>query len=108
MVHIHWPINRNQKSDLSKSYIDSEGFQIDPAKYHPTIFLFVLLLILACILLFTNLTAPPIYIVDEARNAQCAKEMMQHHNWIIPTFNGQLRPENLCGAYPEYLVRQDG
>lgn len=109
MAHTHRPII--QKPHLSKSYIDNKGFQIDPAKYQPAIFLFILLFILVCILLFSNLGAPPIYIVDEARNAQCAKEMMQHHNLIIPTFNGQLRTDKpplsyyfMIGAYKMFGV----
>jgi 4-amino-4-deoxy-L-arabinose transferase-like glycosyltransferase len=32
------------------------------------------------------------YILDEARNAQAAREMMNNHEWIVPTFNGELRP----------------
>lgn len=46
----------------------------------------------AAILLFIRLNEPPIYILDEARNAQCAKEMMQNSDWITPTFNDELRP----------------
>ncbi len=33
----------------------------------------------------------PLYILDEVRNAQCAKEMLQRNDWIVPTFNGELR-----------------
>lgn len=51
----------------------------------------LLLFILAAILLFTGLGASTIYILDEARNAQAAREMMQHNEWVVPTFNGELR-----------------
>ncbi len=48
--------------------------------------------LLAFLLLF-RLGATPIYILDEAKNAQCAKEMMQSNNLIVPTFNGELRTD---------------
>lgn len=33
----------------------------------------------------------PLWIYDEARNAECAREMWERHDWIVPTFNGELR-----------------
>ena len=54
---------------------------------------FVLISFLLCILLFQGLGSPSIYILDEARNAQCAKEMEQNGTFIIPTFNGKLRTD---------------
>jgi len=30
---------------------------------------------------------------DEAKNAECAREMMLRHDWIVPTFNGELRTD---------------
>jgi 4-amino-4-deoxy-L-arabinose transferase-like glycosyltransferase len=39
------------------------------------------------------LGATPVYILDEAKNAQCAREMMESNNWIVPTFNGVLRTD---------------
>ena len=54
---------------------------------------FLYLLALLPILLFFHLGASPIYILDEAKNAQCAREMLQNHNWIVPTFNGELRTD---------------
>lgn len=41
--------------------------------------------------LFFNLGNAPIYILDEARNAQCAWEMRQQHQFITPLFNNELR-----------------
>ena len=54
---------------------------------------FVLISFLLCILLFQGLGSPSIYILDEARNAQCAKEMEQNGTFIVPTFNGKLRTD---------------
>lgn len=51
-----------------------------------------LFVLLAFVLLF-RLGATPIYILDEAKNAQCAREMMESNNWIVPTFNGELRTD---------------
>lgn len=42
--------------------------------------------------LFVQLSFPHIYILDEAKNAQCASEMLQTHK-IVPTFNGELRTD---------------
>ncbi len=47
---------------------------------------------LVFILLF-RLGAAPIYILDEAKNAQCAREMLQKQDFIVPTFNGELRTD---------------
>ena len=47
---------------------------------------------LAFMLLF-RLGATPIYILDEAKNAQCAREMLQRNDWVVPTFNGELRTD---------------
>jgi len=44
-------------------------------------------------LLLVRLGATPIYILDEARNSECAREMMQRNDWVVPTFNGELRTD---------------
>jgi len=51
-----------------------------------------LIALLAFMLLF-RLGASPIYILDEAKNAQCAREMLQRNDWVVPTFNGELRTD---------------
>ncbi len=51
------------------------------------------ILIAAAILLFAGLGRSDIYILDEARNAQCGREMWQKNEWIVPTFNNELRPQ---------------
>jgi len=43
--------------------------------------------------LFSNIWGQPIYILDEAKNATCAKEMLARSNLIVPTFNGELRTD---------------
>lgn len=54
----------------------------------------VLLLALLCVVsLFWNLGGSSIYILDEAKNAGCAMEMQQRNDWIVPTFNGELRTD---------------
>lgn len=55
--------------------------------------LFWVLFGLAGLLLFIRLGAAPIYILDEAKNAQCAREMYLAGNWVVPTFNGELRTD---------------
>lgn len=52
---------------------------------------FWILFILLAAILFIRLGATPIYILDEAKNAQCAREMLLRHDFIVPTFNGELR-----------------
>lgn len=59
--------------------------------YRPSYFWWLFAL-LAFLLLF-RLGATPIYILDEAKNAECAREMMQHNDFIVPTFNGELRTD---------------
>ena len=46
----------------------------------------------AFMLLF-RLDAAPLYILDEVKNAQCAREMWQRGDPIVPTFNGELRTD---------------
>lgn len=54
---------------------------------------FVLLAGIVIFLLLFNLGATPIYILDEAKNAQCAREMLLRGDWVVPTFNGALRTD---------------
>lgn len=51
------------------------------------------LLFLAALLFGSGLGSAPIYILDEAKNAQCAREMLQRHDYIVPLFNGELRTD---------------
>lgn len=40
---------------------------------------------------FTNLGVPQLWDEDEPKNAECAREMMARGDWVVPTFNEQLR-----------------
>lgn len=53
----------------------------------------LLLFAIAAALLFSGLNANPIYIKDEAKNAQCAREMYKRNDLLIPTFNDRLRSD---------------
>jgi len=53
----------------------------------------LLLFVLSLILLLINLDKPMIYILDEAKNAECAREMLVSGNYVVPYFNGQIRTD---------------
>jgi 4-amino-4-deoxy-L-arabinose transferase-like glycosyltransferase len=50
-----------------------------------------LLVAVAGVVFFTNLGRPQLWDEDEPRNAACAREMLDRGDWIVPTFNGELR-----------------
>jgi len=52
---------------------------------------FWFLLGLSALLLFPGLGKTPLWIYDEVRNAECAREMYERGDWVVPTFNGGLR-----------------
>jgi len=56
-------------------------------------FYYFLILIAGGFLCFANLGGYPIYILDEAKNAEAAREMFVNNNWIVPVFNGELRTD---------------
>ena len=45
----------------------------------------------AAVTMFTALGRPHLWDRDEPRNARCAVEMHERGDWIVPTFNGELR-----------------
>lgn len=51
----------------------------------------VVILLVAVVVLFTNLGGPRLWDRDEPRNAGCAAEMLQRGDWIVPVFNAELR-----------------
>ncbi|HBL78123.1 MAG: hypothetical protein A2W90_13635 [Bacteroidetes bacterium GWF2_42_66] len=58
------------------------------SKYFP-----LLLFAFALLLYTTNNGAFSIYILDEAKNTECAREMFEKGDWIVPTFNYNLRTD---------------
>lgn len=50
-----------------------------------------LLLVIAGGIFFTNLGGASLWDRDEPRNAGCANEMMLRGDWVVPTFNDELR-----------------
>lgn len=54
-----------------------------------SIFIFLAITLLC----FVNLGGHPIYILDEAKNAEAAREMWMNKDWLVPTFNGELRTD---------------
>jgi 4-amino-4-deoxy-L-arabinose transferase-like glycosyltransferase len=51
------------------------------------------LILVSILLLFINLNSVSVFQVAEARNAQCAREMFERNDWVVPTFNGELRTD---------------
>src|SRR5688572_2438884 len=60
---------------------------------------YLLLAGLAGIMFFLNLGAASLWDVDEGRNSTCSLEEMEAGNWIVPTFNGQLRVDKPALLY---------
>ena len=51
----------------------------------------VVLVAVAALVFFTNLGGNRLMDRDEPRNAGCAAEMLARHDWVVPTFNAELR-----------------
>ena len=78
---------------------------------------YVLLIGIAGIMFFLNLGGPSLWDLDEGRNADCSWEMMEANNWLVPTFNSQLRVDKpvllywlqifsyLCFGVSEFAAR---
>jgi 4-amino-4-deoxy-L-arabinose transferase-like glycosyltransferase len=52
---------------------------------------YALLLAAGALLFLVNLGGPSLWDVDEGRNAGCAYEMLESGNYLVPTFNAELR-----------------
>jgi 4-amino-4-deoxy-L-arabinose transferase-like glycosyltransferase len=52
---------------------------------------YFLLLAAWAVLTLPNLGAPSLWDIDEGHNAEAAREMLDSGNWLVPTFNFQLR-----------------
>jgi 4-amino-4-deoxy-L-arabinose transferase-like glycosyltransferase len=53
----------------------------------------ILLFIFSLILFMHNLDKPMVYILDEVKNSECAREILISRDHIMPYFNGQLRTD---------------
>jgi 4-amino-4-deoxy-L-arabinose transferase-like glycosyltransferase len=60
---------------------------------------YALLLLTAVALIFPNLGAPSLWDLDEGNNAEAAREMLDCGNWVVPTFNYQLRVDKPALLY---------
>jgi 4-amino-4-deoxy-L-arabinose transferase-like glycosyltransferase len=54
---------------------------------------YVLLVFVAGVLFLPNLGSHGLWDIDEAHNAECAREMYESNDWIVPTFNYKLRTD---------------
>lgn len=59
----------------------------------------LLLVLLSLLLFFPRLGAESVFQVAEARNATCAREMLDAGNWVVPMFNGTLRTDKPALEY---------
>jgi len=64
------------------------------------------LLAAAALVLFTSLGSAALFDEDEPKNAACAREMLARGDWVVPTFNYELRTDKpvllywlMMGAY---------
>ena len=65
------------------------------------------------VVFYTNLGQARLWDRDEPRNAGCAAEMLQRGDWIVPTFNGELRHQKpvllywlMMSVYPLFGVNE--
>ncbi|HXG12938.1 MAG TPA: glycosyltransferase family 39 protein [Gemmataceae bacterium] len=60
---------------------------------------YALLLLLAGPMFLVNLGGPSLWDIDEGNNAEAAREMLERDNWVVPTFNYQLRVDKPALLY---------
>jgi 4-amino-4-deoxy-L-arabinose transferase-like glycosyltransferase len=60
---------------------------------------YLLLVGVSIALYLPNLGAPSLWDIDEGNNSDCAREMMEAGNWIVPTFNYELRVDKPALLY---------
>jgi 4-amino-4-deoxy-L-arabinose transferase-like glycosyltransferase len=59
----------------------------------------IVLVLVAGVIFLTNLGRPKLWDEDEPRNAACAREMLERGDWVVPTFNYELRPQKPVFLY---------
>jgi 4-amino-4-deoxy-L-arabinose transferase-like glycosyltransferase len=60
---------------------------------------YALLLTAGAMLFLVNLGGPSLWDVDEGRNSGCSLEMLEARDWLIPTFNAELRVDKPALLY---------
>ncbi len=80
---------------------------------HPTLRHHIWLLIAALLVLFISLGGAALFDEDEPKNAACAREMLARGDWVVPTFNYELRTDKpillywlMMGAYSVFGVNE--
>lgn len=58
-----------------------------------------LLLVVWAVLCLPNLGGPSLWDIDEGNNAECSVEMWRSGNWVVPTFNYELREDKPALLY---------
>jgi len=86
-------VDKTGDQSLSEVYIRSKGYGLLSRAKRTKPLVFILVFTLLGTLLFSGLGSPRVYMLDEARNAQCAREMMENHSLVVPTFNGKIRTD---------------
>jgi 4-amino-4-deoxy-L-arabinose transferase-like glycosyltransferase len=69
------------------------------ARRHHRFWHYLLLGTVGAILFLWNLGGATLWDVDEGRNSTCSHEMMESGNWVVPTFNGNLRVDKPALLY---------
>jgi 4-amino-4-deoxy-L-arabinose transferase-like glycosyltransferase len=60
---------------------------------------YLLLFAVGALLFLPNLGGPSLWDIDEGNNAEAAREMRESGNWIVPTFNFELRVDKPALLY---------
>ncbi len=60
---------------------------------------YLLLILTWAALSLVNLGGPSLWDIDEGNNAECAREMYESGNWVVPTFNFNLRVDKPALLY---------
>ena len=59
----------------------------------------LILALAAGLLCFLKLGAPSLWDIDEVNNAEASREMLESENWVVPTFNYELRVDKPAFLY---------
>ncbi len=69
------------------------------ARWHHRFWHYLLLLTVGACLFLWNLGGASLWDIDEGKNSTCSEEMRQSGNWVVPTFNGELRVDKPALLY---------